>query len=286
MATTHTIAVCSYNMAATIEESLRSMLDQIEDEAGFELLVVDDSTDRTPRILDRLTDAYDSLRVVRGDNDNLAEARNQSFREAGGEYVLESLDVDDQYGEGILDFVTVYHQLESQLDFRFFLKGKSINMAPRQLLLEVPYRSMGYGEDRDLWRRLFLREAILWLDHEQFSRPIGYEPEFRDRLRISFDMKVADFRSGITLASYLRWCFDAPRVQKILYYLTLALPAYAVALVRGRYGIASPFDRMGALEERIDEQSKTFTEIEHAYDVTIDRTELSDRGYEIFYENV
>ena len=160
----YTVAMCNLNNAAVLEKSIRSVVDQLD--SSFELLVVDDgSTDGSLDILRDLEAEYPFMWVIEGDNDNLGEARNHSFREASGTYILESMDPDDVYREVILDFVFVFERLSEALDREFYLKGRSINMAPRSLLLNHPYRSLGYGEDKDLWRRLFASEKIIWLDH-------------------------------------------------------------------------------------------------------------------------
>ncbi|QIO24129.1 glycosyltransferase family 2 protein [Haloarcula sp. JP-L23] len=65
-------------MAETIEESLTSIISQLDDE--FEVLVVDDgSTDGSLDILASLADIHKQLRYVVRDHSNLAEARNTSF---------------------------------------------------------------------------------------------------------------------------------------------------------------------------------------------------------------
>jgi len=161
----YSIAVCNYNMVDTIEESLRSMADQVDPEA-FEVVVVDGgSTDGSRDILRELAAEYPHLRAVldRSDECNwLGGDRNISFQESRGEYVLESMDTDDYYFDGIVeDFLRIYHTVERNRDGEFFFSGRGINVAPRSLLLDVPYYDLGGAEDRDLWRRLYARDALV-----------------------------------------------------------------------------------------------------------------------------
>lgn len=197
----YTIAVCNYNMANTLERSLRSILDQIDDR--FEVLVIDDSsTDSSIRILKKLENKYENLRLVIENNDNIGEARNSSVEKARGKYILTQLDVDDEYSKGILDFVGVFHQIEDQVDFDFYLKGNSINMAKKELLLEIPYRSMKRGEDFDLWVRLFDQNSIIWIDHCPFYKKIGYKPNGAKKIRITFESLTSRFRWGGLLLEF------------------------------------------------------------------------------------
>ena len=78
---TYSIAVCNLDQAATLRESLTSILRQITRE--YEVVVVNDgSTDGSLDILEDLSRTHEKLRYVVGDNNNIAEARNQSYREA------------------------------------------------------------------------------------------------------------------------------------------------------------------------------------------------------------
>ncbi len=281
----YTVAMCNLNNAAVLEKSIRSVADQLD--PRFELLVVDDgSTDGSLEILEDLESEYPFMRVIEGDNDNLGEARNHSFREASGTYVLESMDPDDMYGEGIQDFVFIFERLSEALDRKFYLKGRSINMAPRSLLLNHPYRSLGYGEDKDLWRRLFTSEKIIWLDHRPFYNVLRDDYERRDLMRNEFDKTVVEFRSGITFLSFVRYCTSLLRSQPKIYAYRLAVsvPAFIAAVRKGRFDPPTDqFSRMGALERNIETESKTAAELEVEFDIEFDRDEFSERGLEIFF---
>ncbi len=200
----YTVAMCNLNNAETLEESLESILSQTD--SRFEIVVVDDgSTDGSLERLREYEHEEECVRVIEGDNENLGEARNHSFRESRGDHIIESMDLDDRYDEGIPDFVRIYDALREKLDHGIYLKGKSINIAPKELLLEYPYRSMGYGEDKDLWRRLFADDRIIWLEHESFCETIREEYTQTDRMRNQFDMTIVRFRSGVSPESFVAY---------------------------------------------------------------------------------
>ena len=298
---TYSIAVCNYNMVDTLECSLRSMVDQVDPEL-FEFVVVDGgSTDGSRDVLHKLEEEYPNFRAVldRSDEcDHLGGDRNISFEESEGKYVLESLDTDDRYFEGIIeDFVSIYHQLEPGVDGQFFLSGTGINMAPRNLLLDVPYYDLGGAEDRDFWRRLFARDALVWLDHGPVSEEIGYHMDLTDELRRDIHGKICDFRTGITLRSALRWSLHHER-QFILerdrgpvlnnlkkpYDFLSHLYAYWKARSRERYPAPEGFEAKGTLEKTIAKNRKTLREMEDEYGINVDSDELSEAGRRAFYQ--
>jgi glycosyltransferase involved in cell wall biosynthesis len=294
----YTVPVCVYDMVETVERSLRSVLDQVGDRYDFEVVVVDGgSTDGTVDVLDRLADEYGALRVVALEPDpdrHLGADRHRSIREAGGEYVLPQLDADDVYEPVVEDFVSVYHDLEAGREDPFLLSGTGINCAPRELLVEVPYRNLRSAEDRDLWRRLHAEDAIVWLDHGPVRSQIGYEKTLGDRLRRDWSDKRADAQAGLSLASCLRWSLSHPgyyvleerrgpvgTVAKRLYDLVTYPLAFAAARGDERFGTPAPMDRCGALEARIHGSRRTLSELEADLGVTVDRGALSERGLEL-----
>lgn len=293
----YSIAVCSYNMVETVEPSLRSMLDQVGEK--FEMVVVDGgSDDGTVDRLRALETDYDALRVVALDPEpdrRLGADRQRSIEECEGEYVLTQLDVDDRYEPIIEDFVRIYHGLEAGVDHRFLLSGTGINMAPRSLYLDVPYRNLASSEDRDLWRRLFAANASLWLDHAPVREQIGYEKELRDHLRRDFSGKVADAQVGIDFWSCLHWSVSHPRyyileaergplgrAAKGVYDLLTYPLAYYVARDLPRFDTPPGLDRRGTVERLIAEARRPLRELEAEVGVDVDRAALSERGRELF----
>lgn len=296
---TYSIAVCNYNMASTLEPSLRSMLDQVDPDE-FEVVVVDGgSNDGSTAILESLEQEYSHFRAILDrtkECKHLGGDRNISFEESRGEYVLESLDADDRYFDGVIeDFVRIYHTLESSIDNSFFLSGTGINMAPRKLLLDVPYFDVGGAEDRDLFRRLFGNNSILWLEHGAVSEEIGYHMDFRDELRRDIHGKICDFQSGITLMSALQWSLHHERhfilerdrgpllnTLKKPYDFVSHLYAYLKAVSREQHPAPPGFEKKGTLEKTIAENRMTLSELEDEYGIKIDLESLSENGRQAF----
>jgi len=79
------IIIPTYNEESDIAQTILSLFRMRYD--SFEIIVVDDSTDRTPEILSSL--AHDLLRVIRPQNkDGRSGARNIGIREARGDVVV------------------------------------------------------------------------------------------------------------------------------------------------------------------------------------------------------
>lgn len=92
------IVVPAYNVAATIGETLRSLLAQSFDD--FEIIVVDDgSTDSTVPLVRALADPR--IRIIAQHNRGLAGARNTGIFNAGGDYIG-LCDADDLWRPGKL----------------------------------------------------------------------------------------------------------------------------------------------------------------------------------------
>lgn len=297
----HSIAVCNYNMASTVERSLRSMLDQTDE--TYEVVVVDGgSTDGSVAILRGLEAEYDRLRVVEREPDpdrHLGADRNRSFEEARGEFVLESLDTDDCYYDGVIeDFVDIFHQLRAAVDFEFVLSGKGLNIGPRSLLLEIPYRNLGGAEDRDWWRRLFAEDAIVWLEHEAPCEEIGYSMDLEAQIRRDIHGKITDFQVGIPFWDCIRYTLShehygilekrrSPPVEvlKRLYDLSTYPYAWIKARDRPQYSTAEAYRKKGAIERTIAHQQVTLSELEERYGVDIDTSGFSERGHRVFVDD-
>lgn len=292
----YTVAMCNYNMVETLERSVRSVLDQVTDE--YEVLVVDGgSDDGSVAALESLADEHRRLRTVFLDHDphrHLGRDRQVAVEEARGEYVLPQLDVDDVFEPVVRDFVGLYHQFDAAVDGQFFLSGTGMNVAPRSLLLETPYRNLRTSEDRDLWRRLLDRDAILWLAHAPVRREIGYGKSLRDSLSRDFSNKVADAQCGLTLGSCLRWSLGSGgyhvleerrgplgTAAKSAYDLVTYPVAFLAATNRQSFETPTAFRRRGRLEAEIAAAMGTVADLERRLDVTVDRSRLSDRGREL-----
>lgn len=287
----YTIAVCNYNMAETVGTAVESMLEHTDER--FEVLVVDDgSTDDSVVVVESVMADHDRVRLVELDADpdrTLGETRNVSVERAHGDHVLLQMDADDVYSAGIVDFVEAYEQLRAGLDFDFYLKGKSINVAPRAFLREYgPYRDLPVGaEDQDLWRRLFADDAIIWVEHASICREIGYERDRIADLRRTFGVRVGEFRAGVSFGSYLWWSYgnwrDGAQSPLGFCFDLVTLPlCYALAQTEETYSLPPEFATKAALHDAIDANRMTLSEVADRYDVDIDENRFAGDGRGLF----
>lgn len=292
----YTIAMCNFEMGNTIRKSVESIISQIP-KSDFDVLVVDaGSNDDSKEVLEELESEYDNFRAIFLDKDSsrhLGRDRQISIEKSNSEYVIFDLDCDDVYYEGILDFVKVYHKIEEQREDDFILKGEAINMAPKSLLEDIPFRNLKVAEDKDLYRRALDEEAIIYIKHNRFWEEMEQsEKDRKDLLYRIFDEQISHFRSGISIVSYINWilfvCTDYTRYTwkrrgAELILMTLTVP---ISIFSDRYSQPEPFNRMGMQYIRRFEERKTLDEIEDYYNIEINKNELSDNGIKIFYEDI
>lgn len=296
----YTVAVCNYNMADTLEQSLESILSQLSLE--FEVVVVDGgSNDGSVPLLRELESRYEGLRVIELDPDpdrRLGRDRQIAVENARGEYVLTQLDVDDVYADCIEDFVEIYHTFERGFDGPLYLNGHGLNIAPKSLLESIPYRNLSTSEDRDLWRRLLANDAMLRLEHAPILESTGYERSALEEIRYrDFAGKVSDAQCGITLRSSLTWAVTAPtspleRPRTPLRHtlkrgydcLTFVL-AWFVALTKESFETPSPLRNRAEFDRRLRRVQATVAEHESRLGVNVDRSKLSENGRHAFFGN-
>ena len=242
----YSVCMCNYNMADTLECSLRSLFKQLDDR--FEVVVVDDgSSDGSLEVLRRMQQER-TIKIVslkRDSKRKLGATRNISVKEASGTYVLLHLDCDDVFGPYLIDFTQVFHRLEKVAGRNILVSGGHVNMLRRDFLLELGgYLNIYRGEDRDLWSRMAAMGAWIPLDHIDFITRL---PKKKGRkvvkiLSDTLDHMRNDFRFGLSFMGYVsaelkgRSKFSRPH---LLLRLLLLLPAKILALC------AEPFPSLG-----------------------------------------
>jgi glycosyltransferase involved in cell wall biosynthesis len=275
----YTIAVCNYNMAHTLEESLRSVLNQLEGEDRFEVLVIDDgSTDGSQEILDKLEDEYGSLRWIKGENNNLAEAKNQATEEAEGEHIIHQVDCDDKYETVFKDLVEIYEQLRENVGKDFYLDGRT-PIGPRDLLLEVPHRSMGYGEDIDLALRLGAEDKIIPFDHNQYHTSLGYDYTLFELHKIAYEVCFNYFIMGFGLREFLKWRIEDLNLFEHYFQVLISPIAYLHSMTKNKYSAPSGYTLSELKNKNSD---KTLADLEEEYEFEFDKSRISKKGKEIF----
>jgi len=285
---TYTICMVNYNMEDTLEQSLTSILTQLSDE--YEVLVVDGgSSDGSLDILEEFSKTYPNFRFISLSDDSgrrLGRDRQISIEEANGEYVIFQVDCDDVYQEVIPDFTKIYHQIESALDFDFLMKGCAISMAPRELIMDVGgFRNVGRREDRDLWRRLFDRDAVIWLDHKPFWESIGYDKNNpTSDIWKAFDEITTDLQVGLSVWGSAKWLLRKGSENRWAYVQLAMLPlAYFSSISRQSYSTPDEYRDPESLFRDIKDSRMTFNELAEFYNIHIDRSALSERGRDIFF---
>ena len=241
----YSICFCVKNMSRTVERSLRSILDQID--SDYEVVVVDGgSVDGTINILEKLQGDYDNLVLVFNHGKNIGFDRNLAAYSSSGEYLLLQLDADDYYDVGIQGFVETFHKLERRYSEDFYFKGNGINMVKKSFFLSIGgYRPLIRGEDRDLWRRLFSMDRIVWFNHEPFWRKIGYRRNKLIELKNGFNALVGDFQCGISYSSYVFW--KLRNGVDIPFFCSLFL--FLFSKTKEQFLTPVPFDSYGKLLE-------------------------------------
>lgn len=118
------VVIPVYNVRDFLEESVRSVTDQIRDGIPpVEIILVDDgSTDGSELLCDRIARDWDGkavkVRVIHQENQGLLAARRAGYRVAAGDYLL-NLDSDDWFTERALTEIAKAVR-ETQADVVFY----------------------------------------------------------------------------------------------------------------------------------------------------------------------
>lgn len=270
-------------MADTLEDSLRSILNQITDE--YEVLVIDGgSTDGSITILNELVGEYSNLRVLCSTNEGrryLGADRALSVSEAKGEYILTHVDTDDRYDKVIPDLVKLFHEIESQIESRLFLYTSHILMASKKHLLTLgSYRNLRVAEDLDLCRRALTSNntTFIIIDSDPFWEQIGYVRTFKGRILRLLEIHTCDFQVGITFRSSFLFCFRFNSLKWSLLHISLIIIAYLISTRRRQF---KPVEDFRSKEKYYNEKKKrkyTISELEMEFGFSIDRSIFTNRG--------
>lgn len=287
----YSICMCNYNMADTLERSLTSILEQLDQR--YEVLVVDDgSTDDSLDVIKNLQERYENLRLISLQRDRkrkLGFTRNISIKEAKGEYVFLNIDCDDIFGPYIDDFAKVYHQIEKCMKEEFHLKGRNINMGRRNFLLRHgPYRNIFRSEDRDMWARLASFDALVPIMHKNYVTrlPLKRGKKIIKILCESMVLLQNDVRYGSKFWVLLRALLNKNSRMPLKFQLLRAiflLPAWLSA--QFMEPISIPENMSSNSSKFVEYQKKmtgSFSEIMQRHECKPDFSQLSLGGREIF----
>lgn len=283
----YSIVVCNLNMADSIEESLQSIMTQVDDR--YEILVVDGgSTDGSLDILRDLSSHDERIRIILTEDlskNSLGADRNIGVQEARGNHVLLQLDADDKFKPVIQDFVNIYEALRSTCEQDFYLSGHGINVGPKDFLLSYgPYRDgIHRGEDMDMWRRMLADNSLIQLSHDNVCEPLGYEPNSWELIQQRFSELIGEFQSGVTLRSRSKAAFNQNTFKMMALEWFLIPLAYFYSLRRESYTLPEPFEDGMELEVQLNEIERDVHALtKECEPFNIDDVSLSSPGENVF----
>lgn len=163
------IVVPCYNAAATIKETVDSLLAQ--QYPHFEIILVDDgSTDQEfAQMLDQLGQAHDQVRVFHKENSGLPGARNYGAKKAQGQ-LLAFCDADD-----LLDPATLHHSVQAL--------QKNPELTVVYPIIEYFEGAAGYWAPQDLYAPTLLAQnqahAGIVIRRNRFFALGGYDEAFK-----------------------------------------------------------------------------------------------------------
>lgn len=286
----YTIAVCNYNMAETLEDSLRSVTEQLTED--FEVLVVDGgSTDGSLEILTRLESEYDNFRFMISPyrpNGTRGADRALSVSEANGGYVVTHIDTDDRYDKCIMDCVKLFHQIENQVDKELFLWISHLAIASKDHFLNLgSYRNLREGEDVDLSKRAIASNTTRYLeiDCDPFWESIGYPKGTVGLTSYLFELHVSSFQLGTSWYQTIRWFLnhDFNNYPRSLHLLLIPF-AYLTSLTREEFEPPLGVSPKGL--EIFSNYRFTVEELEQECDISVDRSKFTERGAKYIFREI
>ena len=233
------ICICNRNMADTLEMSVTSILNQIDQR--FEVLVVDDgSTDNSVEILEHIQRNFSNFRyfsIARDKKRKLGFTRNISIEHATGEWVVLHLDTDDKIDNGLVKFVEDVLRINEVDSTPALYSGHQIHMAPRKWLLTLgPNRNLYRLEDRDLYQRLIPSGQWRIIEHDRFISRLKRDRRrsLKKTTRDAFEHLISDTRYCDNFIETLRKEVSRKSAGKIVlkFYRLISLP-FAYKIGRG-----------------------------------------------------
>lgn len=150
------ICIASYNMGDTIEESLRSITEDLP--RNFEIVVVDHSTDGSKEIIDDIASESElEFRTVHTTFPmGVGPARNLAVCEATGDIVITHVDADDWYDSRYFAaLVELYLEIRAERGSEFFFSCPNMNISSREFVKEnylLTSLPIGANEKEYRWR--------------------------------------------------------------------------------------------------------------------------------------
>ncbi|MDA4123008.1 MAG: glycosyltransferase family 2 protein [Thaumarchaeota archaeon] len=178
----YSVCLTNYNTIKTLESSLGSILQQLD--SRFEVVVVDNlSSDGSVELLRRL-ERSGKIRLIE-QKCNRGRGRQLAFEDSAGEYIIDQVDLDDYYKPCMTRLVEFYHKNFEGV----MMMTNGFLIAPRGLLQELGgWRSLQWGEDRDLWDRAASIDKLVYVPYESrtYIKPHG-SGSFLHRVKYKYE---------------------------------------------------------------------------------------------------
>ncbi len=208
--TSVSICIATYNMADTIEESLRSITEDLP--SNFEIVIVDQSTDGSEAIIDDVASDSDlPFRTIHTDFPlGVGPARNLAVCEATGDVVVTHVDADDWYDSRYFPaFVELYLAIREARGSDFFLSCPNMNISSRQhmrenyLLTSLP---IGANEKEYRWRALSNGDFLQLLTDADVSGRIKLSDrkDLASRMKRTYVRHLGMYRIGYSTERIVR----------------------------------------------------------------------------------
>jgi len=191
----HSICITHYNNAATVRESLESILAQIDDR--FEVIVVDNySNDGSREVLQGYASSQRIKLIER--HCSRGRGRQIAFEESSGDYIISGVDLDDIFRPIFLRLAEAYHTFfEGKC---LFMSGKheAITVVPRTLVERVGgWRDVPAGEDIDLWARIAKEGELIHVPYRRIQSEVNPHAGLVHRTARRFDRTRSAFIIGL-----------------------------------------------------------------------------------------
>ncbi|MGD0477855.1 MAG: glycosyltransferase family 2 protein [Nitrososphaerales archaeon] len=154
----YSICITHYNCGTTLEKSLESVLNQINDE--FEVVIVDNkSNDGSEKILKKYEEERKITLIQRKCSRGIG--RQTALENASGKYIISGLDMDDTFRPSLIPLLRFYHdRVEGKLLSGF---GEATMVAPRELLTSLRgWHDLQFRENWELCRRAAGTDQYRW----------------------------------------------------------------------------------------------------------------------------
>lgn len=169
------------------------------------------------------------------------------------------------------------------------LLAGGLNIAPRDLLLDFPYRNLGGAEDEDLWRRHYANDSLIWLKMDSIATEISGGKGLVGTVNRWYTAQIADFQVGISFWSYVAFLIRASRHEDVYdfnftpkqvgFKLAILPVTYVVAnLWRESYNTPAEFMWRGDRHRHTYRTRVTISDLQRLYGIEVETDHLSKRA--------